>query len=120
MQWIEEGKNFDTLHIRDNKTGKFREEKAEEYMQQLELYGVAGLTMLPTVNKVTTQLLYSDLGIIHPDAPAIFTPDQLLGLQKTWVKRVKPMMNDTRFSPKPSRVCSYCDFSKKKGGPCRY
>lgn len=120
VQWIEEGKSFDTLHIRDNKTGRMRDYKNEEYMQQLELYGCAGLTLLPTVDKVTAQLLYSDMGTVYPNAPMIFTRDQMAELQKKWEKRVKPMMADTRFAPRPGRQCTYCDFSKKRGGPCRY
>lgn len=120
VQWIEEGKSFDILHIRDNKTGKMRDYKNEEYMMQLDLYGCAGLTLLPTVDKVTTQLLYSDMGTVYPDKPQIFTRDELNALQKRWEKRVKPMLVDTRFAPRPGRQCHYCDFAKKNGGPCRY
>lgn len=114
------GEYIDTLHIKDNKTGKFNDRKAEEYEQQLELYGVAGLTLMPTVSRVTAQLLYSDIGVLHPAEPAVYTQDQLAALQATWNKRVTPMFRDVRFPPRPGYYCRWCDFSKAKGGPCRY
>lgn len=117
---VEEGRNADTLHIKDNKTGKFRDEKNEEYQLQLELYGVAGLVKMPTVATVTAQLLYSDLGIVYPEQPTVFTTDDTERLKALWNKRVKPMFADTRFAPRPSKKCYYCEFSKKRGGPCKY
>lgn len=115
------GQYEDTLHIKDNKSGKYNDRKVEEYEQQLELYGVAGLTLMPTVTKVTAQLIYSDIGLLYPeDKPMVFTPKQLDKLQSTWNKRVAPMFNDKRFAPRPGFYCKWCDFSKTKGGPCRY
>lgn len=110
----------DTLHIKDNKTGKYNDRKLEEYKMQLQLYGVAGLTLMPTVSKVTAQLLYSDIGVLHPEEPMIYTPDELTSLQALWDKRVRPMFNDKRFVPRPGYYCRWCDFSKAKGGPCRF
>jgi hypothetical protein len=118
--WIAETKAEDVLHIKDNKTGKFRPNKNEEYLHQLNLYGTVGLAYMPTVAKVTTQLLYSDLNLAYPKEPTVFTRAQLATMQKHWEKLVKPMFNDRRFAPKPGYYCTYCDFSKSKGGPCRY
>lgn len=118
--YIEEGKAGDVLHIKDNKTGKFSQYKNEEYAEQLDLYGTAGLTLMPSVTKVTAQLLYSDLGIVHPSQPAVYLVGDLQKMQKAWDKRVRPMMNDKRFAPRPNRGCEWCEFSKAKGGPCRF
>lgn len=121
VAYIEEAKGVgDILHIKDNKTGQFRENKNVEYEEQLNLYGTAGLAYMPTVVKVTTQLLYSDLGAVYPVKPKEFTVKQLPGMQAKWEKRVRPMFNDTRFAPKPGYYCRYCEFSKAKGGPCRF
>jgi len=111
----------DIFHMKDNKTGKYDERKVEEYKCQLELYGVAGLSRMPTVTSVTAQLVYSDLGILYPaDAPIVFPREQLEGLRKIWTNRVRPMFADRRFSPRPGYYCRYCEFSKTKGGPCKY
>ena len=48
------------------------------------------------------------------------TGADLVPLKKSWEKRVKPMLNDTKFAPKPSYLCKWCDFSADKGGPCKY
>ena len=120
MCYIEEVKTGDILHIEDNKTGKFDERKNEEYMEQCELYGAAGLARMPTVYEATAQLLYSDLGTKWPaNIPMVWRVDELAKLKKLWEKRFRPMLNDTRFSPRPGYYCSYCDFSKKRGGPCK-
>lgn len=121
--WIIEGtkkKPGDVLEIRDQKTGKFNDRKAEEYKMQLELYGTAGLARMPTVTEVTAQLIYSDLGVLHPAEPMRFNMEQLGALQKLWNGRVKPMFAERRFAPRPGHYCSYCEFSKSKGGPCKY
>jgi hypothetical protein len=110
----------DILHIKDNKTGKFDDRKLEEYKIQLELYGAAGLALMPTVAAATAQLIYSDLGILHPKEPMVFNADQLEQLQKTWEKRVRPMFNDKKFATRPGYYCRWCEFSKAKGGPCKY
>jgi len=110
----------DILHIRDNKSGKFDERKAIEYQEQLELYGAAGFCKYPTVQAVDAQLIYSDLGILHPKVPMKFSVDELPLLQRAWEKRVRPMMNDRRFPPRPGYYCRWCDFSKARGGPCKF
>lgn len=119
---IEEVKKYgDIVHITDNKSGKYSPYKNEEYIEQLELYGTAGMARMPTVIEATARLLYSDLGVTFPAGkPMSWRIDALPALKKTWEKRFKPMQNDTRFAPKPNFGCRYCDFSKEKGGPCKY
>lgn len=120
VAWVEQTRNADTLHIRDQKTGKHDERKYEEYQLQLDLYGVAGLSRMPTVDVVTTQLMYSDLGKLHPESPSMYKRVDLSKMQAAWEKRIRPLLNDTRFSPRPGAYCRWCDFAKAKGGPCRY
>jgi PD-(D/E)XK nuclease superfamily protein len=114
-------KHGDILHITDNKSGRFDDRKNEEYQQQLELYGAAGLARMPTVIEATARLLYSDLGMSFPTGhPMRWRVDELPTLKATWNKRVKPMFNDTRFAPRPGPQCRYCDFAKARNGPCMY
>lgn len=109
------------LHVIDNKTGKYKPEEQSAYTEQLELYTVAGIVMFPTANEVHTRLYYSDHGIQHPiEGPMIYSAKDAVKLRKTWTKRVQPMFNDTRFAPLPGRHCSWCPYSKNKGGQCKY
>jgi hypothetical protein len=116
-----QSKDGKLVKIDDNKTGKFSEYNVAQYMLQLDLYAAAGVTMIPTLEVVETRLLFSDLGIIHPkEGPAVYTAKQAMKSRKEWDKRVRPMLNDTRFAPRPSRACSWCPYSKSKGGPCKF
>lgn len=111
------------LVVIDHKTGKYNDRKFAEYEEQLELYGLAGLKQHPTVDVVSPRLWYLDHGIIHPN------PEQLeieykrkdeKYLEKLWLSKVKPMLTDTTFKPKPGSACTYCHFKKNNGGPCKY
>ena len=41
-------------------------------------------------------------------------------LKLLWNDRIRQMQRDEFCAPKPSFACIWCDFSKKKGGPCRF
>lgn len=117
------------LVITDWKTGKPNDYKKAEYMEQLELYALAALLM-SAVEDVTVEprLGWLDTGEMYPAERerTQYTRADLKALMTKWNKRVKPMMSDTRFAPKPSAFgCRYCYFGqqgKAKGGPglCKY
>lgn len=111
-----------TLRVRDWKTGKFRENLNEEYVEQLELYALTSLVLHPHLDAVHVELVYLDQGIIYPnrETPLIFYRADVARLKKLWEKRVKPMLSDKRFAPRPNDKCRYCHFSKAKSGPCRF
>lgn len=101
------------LHIIDHKTGK----KREGYEEQLSLYAVGGGLMFPRIKRIFTHLWFLDSGdTVEKEYDAKNVPN----LQADWDKKVKPMMSDTRFSPKPSHECRWCPYSKSKGGPCKF
>jgi hypothetical protein len=103
----------DTLYIIDHKTGK----KYDDNKEQLELYAAGGGLWFPKVKKIITSLWYLDSGDTYEQSfDAADTPK----LRAEWDKRVEPMLNDTRFAPKPSHECRWCPFSKAKGGPCKF
>lgn len=112
----------DTLIITDWKSGKFRPEQNEEYVEQLELYGLAAMLLHPHIEKVLPRLAYLDQGNYYPDPdnPLVFTRKDIPRLKKLWEKRTKAMLNDTVFAARPNNKCHWCFFSKAKNGPCKY
>lgn len=106
----------------DHKTGKLRQEKNDEYMEQLELYGLAGLVKYPDVNAVSPRLAYMDEGVIYPnpDEQEIeYVRSDEPKLKKKWEKKVIPMFVDKSFKPTPGdNACKFCTYKKAEDGPC--
>lgn len=119
-----------TLIISDWKTGKFRPEKNEEYVEQLELYALAALILHDHIEVVKPRLVYLDAEIIYPEEGSkdeellTFTRKDIPELKKKWEKRVKPMLKDKSFAPRPNNLCHWCFFRKSNkangGGQCKY
>ena len=117
----------DVLVITDWKTGKFRPDNINSYIEQLELYALAALLLYPSVKVIRPRLVYLDYGIIFPleeDDPIEFTQKDLKKLRKTWAKRTKPMLTDQSFKPQPNNFCRWCYFRADNkdngGGQCKY
>ena len=114
------------LKICDWKTGKFRAEMNEEYIEQLELYALAALLIYPHVEKVVPELVYLDAGVVYPssDEAFTFTQKDLPKLKKLWVKRTKAMLNDKIFAPRPNDKCRWCYYRASNkvngGGQCKF
>lgn len=116
----------ETLVVTDWKTGKFRVEMNEDYVEQLELYALAALLLHPHLTAVKPRLAYLDADTVYPpaDEPMVFTREDVPRLKKLWEKRVKPMLNDKRFAPRPNDKCRWCHFRSSNkaagGGQCKY
>lgn len=106
----------EVLVIIDHKTGKLN----EGHLEQLDLYALGGFAQYEEIEKIEVQLWYLDQGVIWPEVPKVYMRSELPSLKKQWEKKVKPMMADRRFSPKPGKSCSWCFFSKAKNGPCQF
>ena len=107
--------------VYDWKSGKFREDGKAEYDEQLELYALGALVLFGgTVPNLIVQpkLVYLDAGSIHPGPD--YTVADLPALKKTWARRVKPLMVDTQFAPKPNRWCPWCEWRASNSGPCKF
>lgn len=102
-----------TLYIIDHKTGK----KRDGYEEQLSLYATGGFLKFPHIKTISTQLWYLDSG---EQVEVTYDAKDAKQLQTGWDKKVKPLLSDTRFKPKPGNACRFCAFSKSKGGPCQY
>ncbi len=104
----------------DYKTGKIR----DGYDIQLELYAAGAFALFPELEEVKTELWYLDQGEIRggdeKTGEGVFTNEDGDRLIAEWNKRVKPMLNDKAFAPKPNNLCHWCDFSNANGGPCEY
>ena len=117
------------LTVYDWKTGRFRPEKNEEYCEQLELYALGAILMFNHVKTVVPTLVYLDEGKIFPDREhnsdlLVYTRDDIDGLKTKWEKRVKPMLSDKYFPPRPNNLCRWChyrkDNAKNGGGQCQF
>lgn len=104
----------------DKKTGAVRAHP--KYEEQLEIYGVAVLCTEPQIDKVEAQLVFVDA--TPPNNPIVTAPTlfrkSLEKLKKKLEGRIKPMMSDTVFAPRPGYYCGWCSYQKSKGGPCPY
>lgn len=113
------------LVVTDWKTGKMDDRNTADYLLQLDLYALAALLMHQQ-NKdlvVAPRIGYLDHGVTFPAAdsePILYTQKDLPRLIKEWGKRVKPMMADKRFAPKPNSSCKWCYYSKAKNGNCKF
>lgn len=123
--WLKKGKKLIFIPT-DWKTGKFKDDKNEEYVEQLELYALAALLTYPQADEVWPRLYYADEDLVYPDPdePLVFTRADLEPLKALWAKRTRPMLNDTKFAPRPGNYCRFCFYRKNNaadgGGQCKY
>lgn len=120
----------DALIVTDFKTGRYRPENQEEYIEQLELYALGAFLTHEHIETVYPRLMYLDHGVVYPEEFSedednlTFTREDLPDLIKLWNGRVKAMMNDKTFPPKPNDKCHWCHFRNSNkangGGQCRY
>lgn len=122
----------DTLIVTDFKTGKFRPEEIQSYIEQLELYSLGALLTHPLIKVVKARLMYTDAGVIYPDksnckdlGSLTFTQADVPKLKALWDKRVRAMLLDKSFAPRPNDKCRWCWYgqsSRTKGGPglCKF
>lgn len=106
----------DTGVIIDHKTGRFKE-GGDEYLPQMELYGIGGLLVYRKAKRIVTKLWFLDSG---DEVVEEFTRDQLEHLQERWMQNTKRMLTDTGFKPTPGNQCRWCHFRKGNGGPCQF
>lgn len=100
----------------DWKSGRYKGE-SDSYNLQCHLYGTTVLSLFPKVEEVEAKLSFTDHG---KEVVKIYTRDQLKEMRQGWEDRVRPMLSDRRFQPKPAHHCTWCAFSKGHGGPCKF
>lgn len=108
-----------SMVIIDWKTGKYRAEKREEYVEQLELYALTAFIVNPDLEKVTAKLCYLDVGVTFPEPNSpdakrlVFFRKDVPALKKTWDKRTRAMLLDRSFPARPNDKCRWCHYRKE-------
>lgn len=116
-------KGVNVLRPVDHKTGKYRENDIGSYLEQLEIYSLGGMLQFPDVVGASPELWFLDADVNYPSVnreEIYYDRKELPRLQKIWMARVQPMFKDTTFRPTPNAKCTYCTYSKAKGGPCKF
>lgn len=128
MWWTDE----ETVRVRDWKSGKMNDKSVAEYLEQIELYALAVLLRYPHCKRVIPDLFFIDAMDSYPhELDLVFTQKDVKRLKKTWEMRVKRMLADTKFAPKPGWQCPGCFFNhstqfgwkvkiEKAAGPCKF
>lgn len=104
----------------DKRTGEIK--SGAKYDDQLSIYSTALLSHDEKLKKVESSLVFIEAP--HKIDPVVAVEEsdlnraQLPGAQKRWSLRVVAFHNDETFAPRPGWYCSYCNYSKEKGGPC--
>lgn len=117
----------DTVDLIDFKTGR----KYDTNEEQVELFSCAPFIKWPDVNIVQTRLWYVDQDKDNEVLRSYgrepgMTDDEgnpikvFAEIQREWEDRIVPMFKDKRFAPTPNDKCRWCNFSKAKGGPCKF
>jgi hypothetical protein len=101
------------VKVVDHKTGKIYEKNRE----QNKLYALGEFKAHPDTEVVETELWYLDQGEIVKD---VYERKEVPALLKYWDTQSRPLMRATAFPPTPSSLCSWCAYSRAKGGPCEY
>lgn len=111
-----------TCRVIDWKTGKFKPVNSElgrKYDDALNLYSV-GVLSLGFGRQASSQLVFTDGGETVDRARGTVALGALWREQKRWDNRVKGMLTDEVFAPRPGNYCRWCTYSCNKGGPCEY
>lgn len=106
----------DTGLVGDWKTGK----KYYSNEEQIELFGAVTLMRFPNWTEVDVRLWYTDADPADNEIQRVFTAADGARIRADWAKRSVPMFKDRRFAPTPNDKCHWCNFSKAKGGPCKF
>jgi hypothetical protein len=104
-----------SAEVVDWKTGK----RYGSNDEQMELGAVTMFQRFrgQTVNGVKTTLIYVDAG---GEETAEFKFADLDRLRAKWHERAVKMLEERQFLPRPNDKCKFCNFSRSKGGQCRF
>lgn len=102
------------LNLTDYKSGR----EYPEHKEQLELYAVIGLCKYPELKRAEYEALYLDGGYTSNHG-AVLRGDMLDQKRKNWNARAIRIFEDNTYLPNPGGACRWCDYSGKRGGPCK-
>lgn len=100
-----------TSQVIDWKTGKIYGSNRD----QMKLYAATVMAKDAEVDEVAVDLVYFDVGESRTE---FYNRGELAPIIKLFNGRVEKIESEVKWRPRPTRMCSYCDFHKSKGGPC--
>lgn len=106
-EWVE------PLDVMEYKTGKIY----PDHKKQRYLYGLAGLIHFPEAERVRVRTVYFDKKTFHEES---WSREELPTMLNDWKNWVDLMEMENTWIPNPSWLCKYCEFSRNKGGPCKF
>lgn len=116
LRWMDPNEK-DLLNVVDYKTGT---PKASYKLQDL-IYTVTGFLAHQEAMRLQLQMWYLDHGVVMPERSFVVKRSNILrGGLKELELRAKRFENEKDWKPKKGSHCQYCDYSKRKGGPCKY
>lgn len=107
--------NMWMLHIIDIKTGK----SYPDHLIQNDLYALLGFCKYPRVKEISVENMYTDVGEVENEKNYT-RKENFVELKMWWKKEADKIEGAKKFVETPGRHCSWCGYSKQKGGPCRY
>jgi len=106
--------SYGLLHVGEWKSGTPKDSHAD----QRKLYAMFGMRNWHADEvQVTTYYLE---GTAPPARTTVKSAAGFNTLKELWEGRVIMMQKDTILAPKPSLECNWCDYAKKRGGPCQF
>lgn len=105
----------------DKSKGVIRER--DEYHDSMRAYQIAVLSVYPAVQEAKATMAFLDAPPKLEDPfkephTGVLRRSELVVAQRQWEQKIAPMMADAIFAPRPGYYCTWCPFSKSKGGPC--
>jgi hypothetical protein len=102
-----------TLHIGEWKSGSPK----DTHSDQRKLYAMFGLRRWLAYRVEVTTYYLEDTA---PPARLTVEAPSMEKLKAIWQPRIELMQRDELCAPRPGMHCNWCDYSKKKGGPCAF
>jgi hypothetical protein len=99
-------------YVQEWKSGKVYDDHAS----QRKIYGLGALLIWPNVPEVEVTTYYIDQ---KHNEPLLLKRPEVTMLVWQLQQRLEKMAEDRYFAPRPGRYCFWCDYSKRKGGPCK-
>ena len=105
------------VRIGEWKSGKPK----DRHKDQRSLYALAGLIsyFMPTDGRVEVTTYYLELPNESPKRLKV-TGEDLPKLMDKWTSRAKDMARNQICAPRPGPHCNWCDYARRKGGPCQF
>jgi hypothetical protein len=101
------------LRIGEWKSGKPKDTHAD----QRHLYTMFGLRLWMAYRVETTTYYLEDTA---PPARLVAEAPAFDKMKVKWQTRIELMQKDEMCAPRPGEHCNWCDYAKRKGGPCQF